>query len=62
MDDKFLKQKGLDAHSIKHKVYGTKASTSLYEIYRDPKTGILYTKRMGGQEPGIDTGVKLDLN
>jgi RHS repeat-associated protein len=60
VDDKYLKQKGVDAHELKKDVYGRKAKVAEYDIYVDKETGQLYTQRKPQfnkrGEPAIPTG------
>lgn len=54
--DKYLKNRGIDAHQLKKDVLGRRAPISEYDIYMDKDTGELFIFRKGGQGVGIPTG------
>ena len=47
--DKYLKKLGLNAHDIKYEYLGKKAKISLYDLYVDKSTGIIYILNKAGE-------------
>ena len=47
--DSFLKQKGLNAHTIKKEVLGAKAKISNYDLFYDKATGAIFVLKKGAK-------------
>lgn len=56
LNDSFLKNKGLDAHSIKKEFLGNSAQISRYDLYTDTRTGEILILGKGGIGNPIQTG------
>ncbi len=58
LDDKYLKEKGIDPHSFK-KEYGFKKKGSRYDIYLNKDDGYIWIFPRGAQHGGINTYIKI---
>ncbi|EPK6165109.1 polymorphic toxin type 33 domain-containing protein [Providencia stuartii] len=56
LDDKYLKDKGVDAHEIKSEFLGSNAEIKKYDLYVDKDSGQVWIFRKGGKGSGIPTG------
>ena len=56
ISDKYLEQKGFDAHQIKADFLGTSGSNAHYDLYVDNKTKEIMIYKKGGKGEGIGTG------
>ncbi|MBQ4524437.1 MAG: hypothetical protein IJA10_16075 [Lachnospiraceae bacterium] len=59
VEDRYLKQKGIDAYDLKKDFLGKKAPISQYDIYVNKDTGELFIFKKGGVGTGIPTGLFL---
>ncbi|MBR5675104.1 MAG: MafB family polymorphic toxin [Neisseriaceae bacterium] len=56
INDKYLEQKGIDAHQLKADFLGTSGSNAHYDLYDDNKTKEIMIYKKGGKGEGIGTG------
>lgn len=56
ISDDLLKRAGVDAHQLKRDFLGSKAKISLYDLYKDTKTGEILILLKGGKGTPIPTG------
>ena len=57
LSKQYLKQNGLDAHSIKYEILGNNAKISRYNLYKDKATGAIFILENGAKETAkIATG------
>lgn len=57
VNDSYLKQKGIDAHSVKNDYLGKKAPISRYDLYVDKVTGRIWIYLKGGKGVPIRTDI-----
>ena len=50
INDKYLSKKKIDPHALKRDYLGKKADISLFDLYKDKETGVVFILRKGAEE------------